>query len=228
MSLKQHYDELYQTSVKQYKSDAYQIDNLIDSTTDKRYGVTLLIRPPKKVKSEIKKLLDELQSQEPEQYFYPESDIHITVMSIISCYDGFDISQINVASYAAVIHKCLEELFSFDIIFKGLTLSPSCLMVQGFFSDKTLSEIRENLRIHFKSSNLQHSIDKRYTIQTAHATIFRLRENLRNPHKFLETVAKYKNHEFGVFTVSSLELVTNDWYQRQERVQKLNEFNLKC
>ena len=39
--------------------------------------------------------IKEIKKIEPNQYFYPNSDIHITVMSIISCYDGFDMTKID-------------------------------------------------------------------------------------------------------------------------------------
>lgn len=227
MDLQQHYAALYKQSIENYKNKSYQVDKLIDSTTDKRFGITLLIRPPQKIKSEIKKVLAKVKEVEPDQYFYPEPDMHITVMSIISCYEGFGLSQIDVGEYVNVIQKCLSGLPPFTIQFKGLTASPSCLMVQGFLSDGTLNQIRDNLRINFKSSDLQHSIDKRYAIRTAHSTIFRLKNKLSNKDKFLATVERYKNYEFGTFIVDTMDLVFNDWYQREKRVKKLHEFRLE-
>lgn len=226
MDLQQHYNKLYQESIIKYKNDHYELDKLIDSPTDNRFGITLLIRPPQKVKNEIDNFLANLRQIEPNQYYYPKSDIHITVMSIISCYQGFEISQIDTVEYIERIHQCLSGIASFSIQLKGLTASPSCIMVQGFLIDNTLKHIRDNLRNNFKNSALQHSIDKRYAIQTAHSTIFRLRNNLNARDKFLDLIEQYKDYEFGTFTVDSLVLVFNDWYQREDKVQKLYEFKL--
>lgn len=227
MNLKEHYTQLYNDSIRKIKSDDYQIDELIDSVNDNRFGITLLLRPDNKVKREIQKLLTKIRSTEPNQYFYRDSDLHVTVISIISCYDGFTLSQIRTEDYINLIQESIVGMNKFHIEFKGLTVSPSCLMAQGFLIDNTLNLIRSNLRNNFKNSGLEQSIDKRYTIQTAHSTIFRLKDKLRNKQEFLNSVEAYRDYNFGTFPVESLELVFNDWYQRKEYVKTLYRFELK-
>ena len=80
MNLKEHYRKLYSESIDKISSDKYEIDNLIDSTLDQRFGITLLIRPSDQVKNNIQELLNKLKIVEPKQYYYPNSDIHITTM----------------------------------------------------------------------------------------------------------------------------------------------------
>lgn len=226
MNLREHYNNLYQDSIQKIKTNNYQVDKLIDSTTDNRRGITLLIRPSKHVKEKIQNFLAKVKAIEPQQYYYSNSDMHITVMSIISCYDGFDTFQIDVNDYADIIKKSIQGLPKFEIEFKGLTASPSCIMVKGFFKENTLNQIRENLRINFRNTNLEQSIDKRYSIKTAHSTIIRLRKQLANKEAFLQLIEENKDLYFGTFTVDTLELVFNDWYQRRENVRKLHEFRL--
>lgn len=227
MKLKEHYNKLYQNSIHEIQSDSYQVDKLIDSDNDKRYGITLLLRPDSSTKANIQKFLSEIKSIEPNQYFYPNSDLHVTIMSIISCYDGFNLGQITVKKYIDTIKKSIKGISCFNIEFRGLTASPSCLMVQGFLEDDTLNQIRNNLRVNFKNTDLEQSMDKRYTIQTAHSTIFRLKEKFDNKEKFLEIVKRYRDYYFGTFKVDALELVFNDWYQRKKYVNKLYRFELK-
>lgn len=227
MNLKEHYNKLYQDAIQKIQSDAYDVDEQIDATTDNRFGITLLLRPDNNVNEEIQKILTKIKSIEPKQYYYPSSDVHVTVMSIISCYNGFNLSQIQIEDYIKVIKKSLDEIKNFEIEFRGLTSSPSCLMVQGFIKDTTLNEIRNNLRNNFKDSSLEQSIDKRYAIQTAHSTIFRLKEKLNNKDQFLKTIEEYRDYNFGTFSVDTLELVFNDWYQRKEHVNTLSLFELK-
>ncbi len=90
-----------------------------------------------------------------------------------------------------------------------------------------LNQIRDNLRTDFKGTSLEQSMDKRNVIQTAHSTIFRLKERIENKESFLDIVEKYKDHYFGSFTVNSLVLVYNDWYQRKEFVKELYRFELE-
>lgn len=226
MSLEEHYDALYYNSIKKVKSENFLTDNLIDSESDNRYGITLLIRPPDSVKNRIQTFLNNLKQIEPNQYYYRNSDIHITVMSIISCYSGFKLDQINLAEYYNVIVKSLENKNNFSINFKGITASESGVMIRGFMHNETLNEIRDNLRINFRSSDLEQSIDKRYSIQTAHSTVVRFRSGVKRKQDFLDTMEHYRNYEFGKFNVNTLELVGNDWYQRKEKVIKLKEFIL--
>lgn len=226
MNLKQHYHNLYLESLQQIKADQYQLDPLLDAETDTRAGLTLLIRPNHTVQKAIQRFLEQLKAIDPHQYYYPESDLHITVMAIISCYEGFALEQIEVAEYVRLIQKSLEGLNSFDINFRGLTASPSCILLQGFWKEDTLNHLRENLRLHFKNSNVQQSIDQRYAIQTAHSTVVRLRKPLLNKASWLEYMEGYRDFDFGTFTVDGVELVFNDWYQREEKVKKLHCFKL--
>lgn len=227
MELKEHYNQLYSHSIQQIHSDAYQTDDLIDSDQDKRLGITLILRSGNVVKANIQKFLSEIKLIEPQQYFYPNSDMHVTVMSIISCYNGFDLKQINVQDYIDVIQESINELNKFNIQFKGLTASPSCLLVQGFFENNSLNQLRDDLRVRFKQTSLEQTIDKRYAIQTAHSTIFRLKSKLNNKNEFLKKVNEYRDFNFGTFEVSTLELVYNDWYQRSKNVKLLHSFKLK-
>jgi 2'-5' RNA ligase len=225
MNLGKHYNNLYNESVQKILSDDYQIDHLIDSPEDNRSGITLIIRPDIEVLDNIQSFLIDLKAIDPRQYYYPGSDIHVTVMSVISCYKGFELSQISVPDYIKVFQKSIKKIKPIEIEFRGVTASPSCIMIQGFLRDEMLNEIRNALRINFNNSNLQQSIDERYSIQTAHATVVRFRKQIVNKVDYLSTIEKWRNYNFGVSSIRSLEFVNNDWYQRKERVKELYRFN---
>jgi len=226
MNLTENYNELYKTSIIKIENGDYQTDSLIDSPNDKRFGITLLIRPPEYIKKQIQLISQELKQIDSSQYYYPNSDIHITVMSIISCYEGFQLDQISIFDYIKLIRKSIKELDKFSIKFQGITASDSGIMIQGFPKNEMLNNLRNNLRTSFKNTNLEQSIDKRYTIQTAHSTIIRFRNELQDKKEFLEVIKKYKNYEFGNFEVNELELVFNDWYQRKRNSMFLEKFEL--
>ncbi|MDO5970227.1 mutarotase [Flavivirga aquimarina] len=224
MNLESHYKKLYNESISKISSENYEIDNLIDSNKDNRLGITLLIRPPTEIKNRIQKFIKDIKEIEPNQYFYPNSDIHITVMSIISCYEGFDISTIDLEKYIELTKKCLIEKKDLNISFRGITASTSGIMIQGFMDNNELNEIRDRLRKEFKNSNLEQSLDKRYSIQTAHSTIVRFRKELSQKRKLLEFLDENINYEFGTFKVNEFELVYNDWYQRKKYVKEIHKF----
>ena len=224
MNLENHYKKLYHDSIDKISSDNYHIDTLIDSKNDRRFGLTLIIRPSNEIKTKIQDFLKNFKEIEPNQYYYPNSDIHITVMSIISCYSDFDMSKIDVQKYIDLTEKCLLKGIDLNITFKGITASPSGVMVQGFMNNNELNDIRNRLRKAFKNSNVEQSLDKRYLIQTAHSTIIRFRKELSQKEKFLELLDNSINYDFGTFKVNKFELVYNDWYQREQYVKKIHEF----
>ena len=226
MNLTRHYKELYNSSIEKIRKGNYQTDSLIDSPADKRFGITLLIRPPQRVRNKIELFLEKLKQIDFCQYYYPISDIHITVMSIISCYEGFRLDQISVSEYSDLIKQSLKGIDKFDIKFQGITASDSGIMIQGFPENEILNNLRINLRTNFKNSDVEQSIDKRYTIQTAHATIVRFKKELQDKTGFLAGIEKYKNYDFESFEVNELEFVFNDWYQREKNLILLGKFIL--
>ncbi|MDA6072339.1 mutarotase [Flavobacterium sp. AC] len=224
MNLTEHYNQLYTKSSGEILNGNYKLDTQINNISDSRFGITLLIRPSEIIKANIQLFLDELKAIEPNQYYYPDSDIHITVMSIISCYEGFTLDKINIRKYVDVIQQSLVHLDKIKIEFRGITASPSAIMIQGFPTDESLNNFRNKLREDFKNSALEQSIDSRYTIATAHTTVMRFQEKLENPEKLIQIAEKFRNYGFGEFKVKNMELVYNDWYQRESNTIHLADF----
>lgn len=226
MDLSEHYNQLYKKSAAAILAGNYKLDSQINNPSDSRFGITLLIRPSEKIKTNIQLFLNELKAIEPRQYYYPNTDIHITLMSIISCYEGFTLDQISVEDYIKIIQESLIDSGKIKIEFRGVTASPSALMIQGFPADESLNNLRNKLRENFKKSALQQSIDSRYAIATAHCTAIRFQEKLQNPEKLIQVAEKFRDYNFGEFTVDKIELVYNDWYQRENNTIHLHDFTL--
>lgn len=224
MNLNQHYNNLYKKSIAEISSDTYEIDEMIDSKYDNRFGVSLLIRPSETVKFRIQNFINELKAIEPNQYYYPNSDIHITILSIISCYDDFELHTIEPSKYIELIKNHINFSEKTTIQFKGITIANSCVLLKGFTNNDSINTLRKNLRTEFKYSTLEQSLDERYLLQTSHATIVRLREKLTNKDGFLKKIDDFRAFDFGTFEVKAIELTYNDWYHRKERVTKLFEF----
>jgi 2'-5' RNA ligase len=224
MDLTQHYNQLYKKSSEAILAGNYKLDSQLNNESDSRFGITFLVRPSEIIKANIQLFLDELKAVEPHQYYYPDADIHITVMSIISCYDGFTLDKINVHEYIDLIQQSLVHLDTIKIGFRGVTASSSAIMIQGFPTDESLNNFRDKLRENFKKSTLEQSIDSRYTISTAHSTVMRFQEKLENPEQLIQTVEKFRDYNFGEFDVENIELVYNDWYQREKNTIRLANF----
>lgn len=155
MDLAAHYNQLFTESSKAILDNNYVIDTKIDAENDNRSGITLLIRPPESIKNKIQSFLNELQKEDPSQYYYPNSDIHITVLSIISCYDGFGLNQINPEAYISIIQENLVALQNLEINLSGITASNSTIMIQGFPTNDSLNSFRDLLRKAFQNTTLE-------------------------------------------------------------------------
>lgn len=226
MILQDHYEQLWKTSAEAFSRGHFELDPDIDNPTDTRHGLTLLIRPSDTVKAAWLDLRSRLEAIEPDQYYYPVSDLHVTVMAVISCYPGFSLNSIDLPAYTTLIKQALHNSSTFNINFAGITASPSCILLQGFPSSGALDALRNNIRNVFRSGNLSHSIDKRYALQTAHATVVRFRQPLKNPTRFLDALHEYRQYTFGQSPVQQVDLVFNDWYQRSNKVTLLDSFKL--
>ncbi|MFC6996490.1 2'-5' RNA ligase family protein [Rufibacter roseus] len=226
MDLNAHYTQLWDTARQRIEAGEYEVDPLIGAPADTRRGLTLVARPSTETKERMQAVLQELKQLEPEQYAYPIADLHLTLLSIISCYPDFKLSTVSVEEYVCLTQETFKNIHPFTVNFTGVTASASCVMAQGFPADATLEQLRNQLRRAFKSSGLQQTIDSRYTIQTAHATLLRFRKPLRHPQKLLNTLEHLRDYFFGASRIHEVELVYNDWYQRQQHVQVLAKFPL--
>jgi len=224
MDLQLHYKLMNEEALESFQEDRYQIDHLIDSNTDSRFGLTLLIRLSEPIKRNIQGLLSDLSMVEPNQYYYPDSDLHITALTLISCYTGFGLSKIDPNQYIDLLNRELQAFQPFRIECKGAIFSKTGVLIKGF-PDPALGEIRDKLRFRFKDSELLHSIDSRYAIRTAHITAMRFRRQIANKKELIRKVRQYEYTNFGTLEVKALELVFNDWYQRHSRTKRLYTFS---
>ncbi|MCY7420719.1 MAG: hypothetical protein LH478_03140 [Chitinophagaceae bacterium] len=216
MHIDTYYKKFWAEALKKFKKGQFEYDRLIDDRNDHRYGLTILIRPSDVIKQAINQLLMHLKALEPDQYYYPCTDMHVTVLSVISCYNGFTRASFNRDDYTHVVKQSLKNIHPFKLHFQGITASPAGILAQGY-PDGMLNLMRKNLRTFFKKSGLETSFDTRYAIVAAHSTIMRFKHPLNNPEKFIQVLKEYRHHEFGCMHVSEIELVFNDWYQRKEK-----------
>lgn len=226
IELAQLYDNLFDRSIRQISKGEIEIDRQINNDRDRRRGLTLLIRPNDEIKARVRTFQEEMLNIEGEQYYQPISDLHVTALSIISCYEGFDLSQVRVFDYEQIIFQSLKKLPEFGLQFKGVTASREAVMIQGFPVGEGLDMLRNCIRNNFQSADLQQSIDSRYRLTTAHMTSVRFRKELHSPNKFGNLLRDYRTAGFGEMKVQSLELVYNDWYQTSNIVKTLHSFHL--
>lgn len=220
---KKLYNALFEQAIPELLAGKNTIDPLVEDPNDRRLGLTLLAYPSEAVKYSIEGVISELHAAEPSQYYYPLANLHLTVLSIISCYEGFGTTGIVIREYIDLITKCLSSMPPFEIHVSGITASASGVLACGYFSAGSLDNIREHIRKGFSNSNLEQSMDSRYALEAAHLTIARYKTPIANA-GFTGILEKYRSANLGSFTVGELVLASNDWYHTKSNI--LHNFRL--
>ena len=225
--IKTIYDSFWEKASQEIIENKIQVDLETDNPKDTRRGITLLLEPDKLTADNITPFVQAAFKLEPEQYFYPATDYDITILSIISCVPGFLLQDVNIDDYCDVIAKCAANIEPLEIELKGITSSPSAVMIQGFPINKQLEALRNSIRQIFKETKLYNSIDTRYILTTSHMTVIRFRSLLNDSVTFHEFLSKNRKKLFGTLYCSNIKLVFNDWYQRRENTKVLASYNLR-
>lgn len=227
--INQIYGDMWRNAEEKIRAGTYEMDPLIGASDDTRKGTTVLSYLNKaegKVSRKIMEFLDALAVQEPEQYYYPENELHLTVLSVVSCVHGFMLEDVDQATYQAVFNDAVKSIGPLEIQYRGITASPGCVLVQGFPLNEQLHQLRENLRRVFRDSPLYSTIDSRYKIATAHSTIARFQAPLRNHSELLKLLEQYRTYDFGVSSIHHLDLVFNNWYQQLSHTHPIAQYSL--
>lgn len=136
--------------------------------------------------------------------------------------EGYQLSVSDKPKYVDLIGSIVKNTPCFGVAFNGITLADSGVLLRGYVNNHSLEKLRDTLRVDIKNCNAPHSMDKRYTIVTAHSTVMRFREKLQNPLRFADYLVDNQQRYFGRLDVAQLELVVNDWYQRQANTDLLS------
>jgi 2'-5' RNA ligase len=219
--LGQHYDAMWTGAFPKIVAGTVDCDTGLLAGPDRRRGLTLIARPSAAVRASFDALLDQLAAIEPGQYRYPASDMHVTVLSLFTAVEDPSQQLARLNDYRAVVHAALEGIEPFDIVFDGLTLSPGAVMARGFPCGCGLDTLRERLRTGLREQGLAASVDQRYRLVTAHATLLRFTEPLRQPARFSARLAALRDLPLGKMHVDKVELVINDWYMSSGTLRRV-------
>lgn len=190
-------------------------DKTIDDSKDSRMGLTLVIRPPYELQERMCTVINELEDIEPEQYFYPAEDFHITLFDIITARQGFRYTEEQKNSCSRLAKSVLSQADSFRISLNGVIVSESCIMVKGFYEDE-MERIRQQLRKQITQFGLV--LDERYPTASAHITIGRFRKPLVSRRRLIAKIEELGQYDFGSFQVSQIELVCHNWFDSKKEI----------
>lgn len=221
------YDEMWLQASKRIRTEGFETDPLIDDPSDSRRGISLIFRPHSSALEGLVAIQERLRSEVSGQFFPAIETLHVTGLSIITCIENFLLKEINVESYADAIEDVLVDTSAFDIEFKGLTASPSCVMAQGFADVTLLSQARNLITRSMEQAGLEHTVGQRYPPRTAHCTLLRFKTIPSCSEDLLQTLAELRSTVIGSCRISEAVLVFNDWYHDPSIVRELRRIPLK-
>jgi len=217
------YDDIWNHSKPAIESNNVTFDaNLLDISKDKRLGLTLLIPIEGGCLEKVAKLGAQLSKAEPDQYYYPLSDLHITVLDFIGASKDFVFNEKQVDAYKKVLCDVLRGFPRFVVKFDGLVASDAAIIVQGF-SD-VINQLRERLRNEMDARGV--TFEERYKATTSHMTIARFKNELRDSKSLIGKIESMRHLDLCSMEVYRLVFVLHDWYNRMEKTKILVEYEL--
>jgi len=219
--LQDHYDAMWDGAFPAVASGEVDCDTQLHAGSDRRRGLTLIARPGRALRARFDSLLDRLAIAEPEQYRYPAADMHVTVLSLVTVTEDFGPQLRRLDDYRAAVVAALDGLEAFEVDFRGITMSRGAVLAQGIPRGPALETLRERLRLQLGARGLDASLDQRYRLVTAHATLLRFVGPLRAPRRFAALLDSLRQAPLGCMQVNDVELVTNDWYMSSGSVERV-------
>lgn len=211
--LDKHYNSILTSNREIILSGGKGDSHLLNVNADNRMALVILIRISYEIADKISRCIYDLREIEPDMYFYPTENFHVTVIDILRGEEGRKIP-LNISEYIDCISECCKEISPFNIIFDGLTASDNAVMVRGYYDDQ-LMLFRKKLREGLKNRDLL--LEERYENISSHVTIARLGDKYKNAEKLLEYIERSRT--FGTMEVSSVEVSFHNWYDtRRETI----------
>lgn len=223
----EHYESLWQDSIKQIKQGQLQIDHrILNKQIDARRGLTVVARLSSSCVEQIEAMVEKIKIIEPNQYFYPPADLHLTVLSLFTATENHQEELARLDSYKQAVENAVRKVQRFTVDTVGITAAPGAVMIQGFPRDQSLNALRNRLRSSLYGLNLAHSLDSRYFLKTAHTTFMRFTHPMQSATEFIAELEKYRTKVFGSTCIHELDLVFNDWYMSWEELKVIQSYHL--
>ena len=209
MSSIEVYNKIYADNIGQIRSGNIEIDHFLATReNDSRRGISLIISI-KQILNSYKRLVGDFSTVDPDQYYYPFEDLHITVFDFVQGTVDHQRNDLLENLFLGISRKAVDSLGSFKIQMKGIVFSRGAGIIKGY-DDNKLVVIRRNIRKLLVAHKIKN--DERYESESAHITFTRFRGNIKNPLLFCEMMEKNMEVDIGEEEVTSLELVEHDWY----------------
>ena len=193
--------------------------------TDLRCGVNLICRPSADVADYIRAIQNHLRESEPDQYYYPASDLHLTLLEITHDRNRQDANDLaksitprlqNILTAMPVPHLN-SPVLGFDSRGAALNFLPT---------DGRLQKFRAGFTDRLKQLGVP--VDSRYVAASAHLTLLRyLRPLNSDPNHWVEKLLSPPPVRELTWVPSSVWLSWGtNWYGMRSRINEAGPYTI--
>jgi 2'-5' RNA ligase len=163
----------------------------------------------------------------PGQHFYQPAELHMTVLAVIPGSESWREEIHRLPVVRTVLDEVLKNCRAFSLKFRGVTVSPEAVLVQGFPQDNALARIRNELRSALRDHGVGENLDRRYKITAAHLTVMRFSHPQADWKRLLDFLETHRETDFGETRFQSLQLIWNDWCASAGATRTIREYALR-
>ena len=221
------YDELWAEAQAAFRQGAPHLDSYLrNPKADPRRGLSLIARPPDEVRVRVQGFLCEAVSAAPGQHISHPDEMHMTIFSLLTGSAEWRAHVRRWPAFREALAEILPAHRSFKIVFRGVSASPQTVMIQGFPWDDSLQRLRDDLRARLKERGLAGQLDKRFHTVAAHLTVMRFAAPVPDWQPLARCLQAHRETDFGEMDVTTLQLISSDWYMSRGRTRVLEEYRL--
>ncbi len=194
--------------------------------TDQRRGLSVIFRPCAAIIDQVRRIQETLVGYTGDQYAYPASDLHVTVMSVIPASPDFGVFGSHIPIYVDAVERAIHRFRAeISLEFRGVLASDDSLLIKGFPHDTALRALRDEIERQLWSTGVGGELHRRYKIKTAHMTFLRYTSQVFDLKGLQAALLAQRDMTVGSSTPRSLELVEHDWYMRSANARLLSQFD---
>jgi hypothetical protein len=221
------YESMWQEAWSKVRGGQIACDELaFKKELDGRRGLSLVARLAPEVVQNIGAFLETLREIEPEQYYYPVNDIHLTILSLLTAAEHNQEQLAQAGDFIPAVEAALSGVPAFGLDTVGVTLTATAVLAQGFPEDSALQQVRDRIRATLTAQELGGGLDRRYHQRAAHHTLMRFTAPLRSADQFAQALMAYRGYPFGSSTIAAVDLAIHDWYLSADRLTVLKTYRL--
>jgi 2'-5' RNA ligase len=188
--------------------------------------LTTVIRVPEEVGVRIETGLEQLRDRWPGHVYYPPASMHVTVLNL----DPYVAAGRVEGGEAAVIERATEVLGRhgrFDVMLRGLNVSPWTVFAQAYGADGQVAALRASLRETFdeQADAPRRDSPVRRALPLVLANAVRFMGPVHPD--LLRALRRWRDQAFGSFEVREVEVVRTDGFMSAEGTEFLSRATLQ-